>query len=156
MGKQREGEQCFSLGRAYLKFGESYEFCPHLKFQTYCGLGVGQSCQVSQMRAGQISVERMGVQVPTAYECFLEAVETGVLVKLQTYPGLDLSTSGQQATQARVRTVISYHQNISLARFWVTRGLFGALFNIGSRSINVFGSLELNFQDLSNFTNLYS
>ena len=65
-----------------------------------------------------------------AYECFSEAVETGVLVKLQTYPGLDLWTSGRYATRARVRTVISYHQNISLARFRVTRGLFGASFNI--------------------------
>ena len=28
-------------------------------------------------------------------ECFSEAVETGVLVKLHTYPGLDLWTSGR-------------------------------------------------------------
>ena len=32
---------------------------------------------------------------PMVYECLSEAVETGVLVKLQTYPGLDLWTSGQ-------------------------------------------------------------
>ena len=32
---------------------------------------------------------------PTAYECFSEVVETGVLVKLQTYPGLDIWTSGR-------------------------------------------------------------
>ena len=37
-----KGEQCFSLGRACLKFGERYKLCPHLKFRTYCGLGVGQ------------------------------------------------------------------------------------------------------------------
>ena len=37
-----KGEQCFGLGRACLKFGESYKLCPHLKFRTYCGLGVGQ------------------------------------------------------------------------------------------------------------------
>ena len=47
-----KGEQCFSLGRACLKFGESYKLSPHLKFRTYCGLGVEQSCQVSQMWAG--------------------------------------------------------------------------------------------------------
>ena len=47
-----KGEQCFGLRRACLKFGESYKLCPHLKFRTYCGLGVGQSCQVSQMWAG--------------------------------------------------------------------------------------------------------
>ena len=47
-----KGEQCFGLRCACLKFGESYKLCPHLKFQTYCGLGVGQSCQVSQMWAG--------------------------------------------------------------------------------------------------------
>ena len=35
-------EQCFGLRRACLKFGESYKLCPHLKFQTYCRLGVGQ------------------------------------------------------------------------------------------------------------------
>ena len=37
-----KGEQCFGLGRACLKFGESYKLCPHLKFRTYCGLEVGQ------------------------------------------------------------------------------------------------------------------
>ena len=37
-----KGEQCFGLGRACLKFVESYKLCPHLKFWTYCGLGVGQ------------------------------------------------------------------------------------------------------------------
>ena len=47
-----KGEQCFGLRRACLKFGESYKLCPHLKFWTYCGLGVGQSCHVSQMWAG--------------------------------------------------------------------------------------------------------
>ena len=41
-GEGTKGEQCFGLGRACLKFGESYKLCPHLKFQTYCGLGVGQ------------------------------------------------------------------------------------------------------------------
>ena len=51
-GGGTKGEQCFGLGRACLKFGESYKLCPHLKFRTYCGLGVGQSCQVSQMWAG--------------------------------------------------------------------------------------------------------
>ena len=44
-----KGEQCFGLRHACLKFGESYKLCPHLKFWTYCGLGIGQSCQVSQM-----------------------------------------------------------------------------------------------------------
>ena len=47
-----KGEQCFDLRHACLKFGESYKLCPHLKFRTYCGLGVGPSCQVSQMWAG--------------------------------------------------------------------------------------------------------
>ena len=37
-----KGEQCFGLGRACLKFGESYKLCPHLKFRTCCGWGVGQ------------------------------------------------------------------------------------------------------------------
>ena len=37
-----KGEQCFGLRCACLKFGESYKLCPHLKFRTYCGLGVGQ------------------------------------------------------------------------------------------------------------------
>ena len=37
-----KGEQCFSLRRACLKFGESYKLCPHLKFRTYFGLGIGQ------------------------------------------------------------------------------------------------------------------
>ena len=41
-GRGTKGEQCFGLGRACLKFGESYKLCPHLKFQTYCRLGVGQ------------------------------------------------------------------------------------------------------------------
>ena len=41
-GGGTKGEQCFVLGRACLKFGESYKLCPHLKFRTYCGLGVGQ------------------------------------------------------------------------------------------------------------------
>ena len=41
-GRGTKGEQCFGLGRACLKFGESYKLCPHLKFQTYCGLVVGQ------------------------------------------------------------------------------------------------------------------
>ena len=41
-GGGTKGEQCFGLGRACLKFGESYKLCPHLKFRTYCGLGVGQ------------------------------------------------------------------------------------------------------------------
>ena len=41
-GRGTKGEQCFGLGRACLKFGESYKLCPHLKFRTYCGLGVGQ------------------------------------------------------------------------------------------------------------------
>ena len=36
-----KGEQCFGLGHACLKFGESYKLCPHLKFRPYCGLGVG-------------------------------------------------------------------------------------------------------------------
>ena len=36
-----KGEQCFGLERACLKFGESYKLCPHLKFWTYGGLGVG-------------------------------------------------------------------------------------------------------------------
>ena len=40
------------MGRACLKFGESYKLSPHLTFRTYCGLGVRQSCQVSQMWAG--------------------------------------------------------------------------------------------------------
>ena len=56
-----KGEQCFGLSRASLKFGESYNLFPHLKFQTYCGLGVGRSCQVSQMWTGYISAEHMGV-----------------------------------------------------------------------------------------------
>ena len=51
-GGGTKGEQCSGLGRACLKFGESFKLCPHLKFRTYCGLGVGQSCQVSQMWAG--------------------------------------------------------------------------------------------------------
>ena len=51
-GGGTKGEQCFGLGRACLKFGESYKLFPHLKFRTYCGLGVGQPCQVSQMWAG--------------------------------------------------------------------------------------------------------
>ena len=47
--------------------------------------------------------------------------------------------------------------NISLARFRVTPEAYLVLRSIfGSRSINIFGSLELNFQDLSNFTDLYS
>ena len=50
--KGTKGEQCLGLRRACLKFGESYKLSPHLKFRTYCGLGVGQSCQVSQMWAG--------------------------------------------------------------------------------------------------------
>ena len=37
-----KGEQCFGLRRACLKFGESYKLCPHLKFWTYCRLGLGQ------------------------------------------------------------------------------------------------------------------
>ena len=41
-GEELKGEQCFGLGCACLKFGESYKLCPHLKFRTYCGLGVGQ------------------------------------------------------------------------------------------------------------------
>ena len=41
-GRGTKGEQCFGLGRACLKFGESYKLCPHLKFRKYCGLGVGQ------------------------------------------------------------------------------------------------------------------
>ena len=41
-GGGTKGEQCFGLGRACLKFGERYKLCPHLKFWTYCGLGVGQ------------------------------------------------------------------------------------------------------------------
>jgi hypothetical protein len=55
-----KAEQCIGLRRACLKFGESYKLCPHLKFRTYCGLVIGQSCQVSQMWAGYISAERMG------------------------------------------------------------------------------------------------
>ena len=51
-GGGTKGEQCFGLGHACLKFGESYKLSPHLKFRTYCGLGVGQSCQGSQMWAG--------------------------------------------------------------------------------------------------------
>ena len=34
-----KGEQCFGMIHTCLKFGESYKLCPHLKFQTYCGLG---------------------------------------------------------------------------------------------------------------------
>ena len=34
-GGRTKGEQCFSLGHACLKFGESYKLCPPLKFQTY-------------------------------------------------------------------------------------------------------------------------
>ena len=41
-GGGTKGEQCFGLGCACLKFGESYKLSPHLKFRTYCGLGVGQ------------------------------------------------------------------------------------------------------------------
>ena len=37
-----KGGQFFGMRRACLKFGESYKLCPHLKFQTYCGLGVGR------------------------------------------------------------------------------------------------------------------
>ena len=34
-----EGEQCFGLRRACLKFGESYKLSPHLRFRTCCRLG---------------------------------------------------------------------------------------------------------------------
>ena len=44
---------------------------------------------------GGIDCDRAHGLAPTAYECLSEAVETGVLVKLQTYPGLDLWTSGR-------------------------------------------------------------
>ena len=37
-----KGEHCFGLRRACLKLGERYKLCPHLKFRTYYGLGVGQ------------------------------------------------------------------------------------------------------------------
>ena len=37
----------------------------------------------------------MGSEAATVYECFSEAVDTGVLVKLQTYPDLDLWTLGR-------------------------------------------------------------
>ena len=53
-----KGGQCFGLGRACLKFGESYKLCPHLKFWTYCGLGVGLCAYVSPARKLSLGLSR--------------------------------------------------------------------------------------------------
>ena len=55
----------------------------------------GRTVMSGVPNVGGIDFGRAHGWAPTAYECFSEAVETGVLVKLQTYPGLDLWTSGR-------------------------------------------------------------